>query len=59
MAKKKGARRVIALECVETGQRTYTTAKNFQNSEERLELRKYNPSLRKHTIYRESKKKLH
>jgi len=59
MAKKKGVRRVVALECSETGHRTYTTSKNFQNTEERLELRKFNPLVKKHTLYRESKKKLH
>ncbi|MEX0748631.1 MAG: 50S ribosomal protein L33 [Candidatus Saccharimonadales bacterium] len=59
MAKKKGARRIIAMECIESGHRSYTTTKNFQNTEDRLELRKFNPMLRRHTIYRESKKKLH
>jgi len=59
MAKKKGTRRIVALECSESGHRTYTTTKNFQNTEERLELRKFNPMLKKHTLYRESKKKLH
>ncbi|MEX0668190.1 MAG: 50S ribosomal protein L33 [Candidatus Saccharimonadales bacterium] len=59
MAKKQGARRIVAMECTETKHRTYTTTKNFRNTEERLELRKFNPLLRKHTIYRESRKKLH
>lgn len=59
MAQKRGARRLIALECTETGHRTYTTSKNFQNTQERLELRKFNPLLKRHTRYRESRKKLH
>ncbi len=59
MAQKKGARQVIALECTETGHRTYTTTKNVQNTQERLELRKFNPLLKRHTLYRESRKKLH
>lgn len=59
MAKKKGARRILAMECTETGHRTYTTTKNFQNTEDRLELRKFNPLLKRHSVYRESKKKLH
>ena len=59
MAKKKGSRRILAMECSETGHRTYTTTKNFQNTEERLEMRKFNPLLKRHTLYRESKKKLH
>ncbi len=59
MAKKQGARRIVAMECTETGHRTYTTTKNVRNTEERLELKKFNPLLKRRSIYRESKKKLH
>ena len=55
MAKKKGKRRIITLESVETGHRTYSTEKNVDNSPDRLELRKYHPKLRKHLTYREVK----
>ena len=33
----------------------YTTTKNKRNTSGRLELMKYNPSLRKHTLHREKK----
>ncbi|ACQ69489.1 50S ribosomal protein L33 [Exiguobacterium sp. SH3S2] len=45
----------ITLACTETGDRTYITKKNKRNNPERLELRKYNPRLRRHTLYREVK----
>ena len=34
---------------------TYVTNKNKVNSRERLELRKYDPVLRKHVIFKEEK----
>lgn len=55
MAKKKGVRRIITLECEETGHRTYTTQKNTRNTPDRLELQKFNPMVRKHTLYKEVK----
>jgi len=48
-------RQIVILECTETKDRTYLTMKNKRNNPERLELRKYNPRLRRHTIYRETK----
>lgn len=53
MAKKKGNRQLLALECTETGDRTYVTQKNRINSTEKLQLKKYNPKLRKHTLHKE------
>ncbi len=58
MAKKKGARIIITLECTEARKEgktpsRYTTTKNRLNTPERLELRKYNPYLKRHTIHRE------
>lgn len=53
MAKKKGNRFVIGLECTETGRRTYITQKNRINTTEKIELMKYNPTLRKHTLHKE------
>lgn len=53
MAKKKGNRIIIGLECTETGRRTYVTKKNRINSPEKMEIKKYNPSLRRHTIHKE------
>ena len=56
MAKKKGNRILIGLECMETGKRTYVTQKNRMNTEKKLELKKYNPVLKKHTLHREVQK---
>jgi len=62
MAKKKSAARsVIHLECTEQrgtdipGVSRYVTQKNRKNTPKRLELRKYNPYLRRYTIHREIK----
>ncbi len=62
MAKKKAlARQVITLECTEQrdtdvpGISRYVTTKNKKNSPKRLELRKYNPYLRRVTVHREIK----
>ncbi|HNU76149.1 MAG TPA: 50S ribosomal protein L33 [bacterium] len=56
MAKKKGNRILIGLECTETGKRTYVTQKNRMNSEGKLEIMKYNPLLKKHTLHKEVQK---
>ncbi len=53
MAKKKGNRVLIGLECTETGRRTYVTQKNRINDTEKLQIMKYNPVLRKHTLHKE------
>ncbi len=62
MAKKsKGNRMQIILECTEhkesglPGTSRYVTQKNKKNSPDRLELKKYNPIMRKVTIHREIK----
>ncbi len=62
MAKKRNqARQVITLECTEqretgvAGMSRYTTEKNKKNTPTRLELRKYNPFLRRYTLHREVK----
>ena len=62
MAKKRAqARQVIHLECTEQrdsgvpGMSRYTTQKNKKNSPKRLELKKYNPFLRRQTLHREVK----
>ena len=53
MAKKKGNRLLIGLKCTETGLVTYITKKNKINTTEKLQLKKYNPRLKKHTLYKE------
>lgn len=61
MAKKKGNRIQVILECTEhassgkPGTSRYITTKNRKNTTERLELKKYNPILRKVTLHREIK----
>jgi large subunit ribosomal protein L33 len=62
MAKKsKGNRILITLECTEqrkmdvSGISRYITEKNRKNTPDRLELKKYNPFLKKITIHREIK----
>ena len=62
MAKKsKGNRFQVILECTVhkesgmPGTSRYFTQKNKKNTPERLELKKYNSTLRKHTIHKEIK----
>ena len=62
MAKKsKEARVQVILECTEhkdsgmPGTSRYVTTKNRKNTTARLELKKYNPILRKVTLHREIK----
>ncbi len=56
MAKGKDNRIKVILECTEApGTSRYSTMKNRRNTTSRLELKKYNPVLRKHTIHKETK----
>ena len=62
MAKKsKGNRVQVILECTEQkesgvpGMSRYFTTKNRKNTPERLELKKYNPYLKRVTLHREIK----
>ena len=48
---KAGARDKLTLACTECKQRNYQTYKNKKNNTERLELKKYCPFCRKHTIH--------
>jgi len=62
---KKGTRVVVTLECTEArtstdpkrsnGVSRYTTEKNRRNTNERLELKKFNPHLNRMTIHKEIK----
>lgn len=58
---KKGNRVQVILECTEhknsgvAGTSRYITVKNRKNTTERLELKKYNPILKKYTVHREIK----
>lgn len=51
--KKKGNRMIIGLECTETGMRSYVTYKNRINTPDKLQIKKYNKKLRKHTLHKE------
>lgn len=61
MAKQKGNRIQVILECTEhktsgqPGTSRYVTQKNRKNTPDRMELKKYNPILKKHTIHKEIK----
>ncbi|NEU09816.1 50S ribosomal protein L33 [Flavihumibacter sp. R14] len=58
---KKGNRVQVILECTEhketgmPGMSRYVTTKNKKNTTERLELKKFNPVLRKVTVHKEIK----
>ena len=58
---KKGNRVQVILECTEhkesgmPGMSRYITTKNKKNTTERLELKKYNPVLKKYTVNKEIK----
>jgi large subunit ribosomal protein L33 len=55
MASKKGIRPVITLACTVCKERNYTTEKNRRNDPGRIELRKFCPRCREHTMHRETK----
>ncbi|MCG3167097.1 MAG: 50S ribosomal protein L33 1 [Bacteroidia bacterium] len=58
---KKGSRIQVILECTEhkdsgkPGTSRYITTKNKKNTTERIELKKYNPILKKMTVHKEIK----
>ena len=58
MAKTNSKRKLVGLVSEESGQRTYYTKKNTMNTKDKLRLRKYDPVLRKHVVYTETKKNL-
>jgi large subunit ribosomal protein L33 len=55
MAKSKDVRPVITLACSDCKERNYTTQKNRRNDQGRLEIKKFCPRCRKHTVHKESK----
>ncbi len=58
---KKGSRIQVIMECTEhkdsglPGTSRYITTKNKKNTTERLELKKYNPIMKKVTVHKEIK----
>ena len=61
MAKNKEDRVQVILECTEQknsgvpGMSRYVTEKNRRNTPDRIELKKFNPYLNKHTVHKEIK----
>ncbi len=51
----KEARARITLACTECKQRNYNTKKNKKNTPDRIEMNKYCPFCRKHTLHKEAK----
>ncbi len=54
---KKGKRENIKFESSAGTGHFYTTVKNRQNSPNKLEMKKYDPVVRKHVVYKETKLK--
>ncbi len=54
MAKKSGVRETIKLKSTESPH-MYSTKKNKRNTPNRMEIKKFDPVLRKHVVYRETK----
>ncbi|EPR34578.1 50S ribosomal protein L33 [Alkalidesulfovibrio alkalitolerans DSM 16529] len=46
---------IIQLQCTECKRRNYSTMKNKKNTTGRIELKKYCPWDKKHTVHKESK----
>ena len=57
MAKSGNARGYVWLQCTETGDLNYRVQKRIKGNPYKLELKKYSPRLKKHTVHKESKKK--
>ena len=51
----KGNRTIIHLVSTAGTGYAYTTTKNKRKSQEKLQLKKYDPRIRKHVLYREGK----
>ncbi|PID27813.1 MAG: 50S ribosomal protein L33 [Candidatus Cloacimonadota bacterium] len=48
-------REIIIMACLDCKMRNYTTTKNRRNHPQRLELKKYCPKCRKHTVHKQTK----
>ncbi len=55
VAKQTDVRPKITLACVECKERNYITRKNRRNDPDRLELKKFCPRDRRHTLHRETR----
>ena len=54
---KKGKREKVKLESTAGTRHFYTTTKNRTTTPDKLEFKKYDPRVRKHVLYRETKLK--
>ena len=52
---KKADRIIIYLACTECKERNYITKKNRRNDPDRLEMKKFCPRDRRHTLHRETR----
>jgi len=52
---KKTSRSIVTLACTQCQERNYTSSKNKRNDPGRLELSKFCPRCRCHTLHRETK----
>ena len=48
-------RDIVTLQCTECKRRNYTTTRNKKRTPDRLEMKKYCPFDRRHTVHREVK----
>jgi large subunit ribosomal protein L33 len=53
--KKVGARVKVSMSCSECKRKNYTTVKNKKNTADKIEMKKYCPYDRKHTLHKEGK----
>lgn len=56
MAKKKKEVEIVHLVCKESGEYNYTIRRKRKADQEKLQIKKYCPRLRKHTVHVEKKK---
>ena len=54
MGKKSGARETVKMKSTESPH-MYTTVKNKRNDPDRLQLKRYDPVLRRHVLYKETR----
>jgi large subunit ribosomal protein L33 len=52
---RKSVRQLVTLACEECKRRNYHTRKNRRNTPDRIELKKFCPWDRKHTVHRETR----
>ena len=54
MAKKAGARETVKMKSTESPH-MFTTTKNKRNTPDRLQIKRYDPVVRKHVLYKETR----